>query len=109
MKKPDNKIERPKKHRIITEIISTEGPSDIRREISDHNKNITIVRAAKPPKVTQSQDSIDDKHGTHCLICTEEIKYHAIGSCNHSCCHICSLRLRALYKSNSCAYCKVKL
>jgi hypothetical protein len=42
-----------------------------------------------------------------CLICTEEIKIAAFGQCNHPICHLCCLRLRALYKSNQCPYCKV--
>jgi len=44
-----------------------------------------------------------------CFICTEPILFHAVGSCNHRVCHVCSLRLRALYKSRLCAYCKRNL
>ncbi|KAJ3122519.1 hypothetical protein HK098_002780 [Nowakowskiella sp. JEL0407] len=42
----------------------------------------------------------------HCIICTEPISIYAFGSCNHRQCHLCALRLRALYKSKSCSYCK---
>jgi hypothetical protein len=43
-----------------------------------------------------------------CLICCEAIKWVSIGECNHPICHICSLRLRALYKNNKCAICKTE-
>lgn len=42
-----------------------------------------------------------------CWICAETIKFYAISECNHRMCHICALRLRALYKKQECAFCKV--
>lgn len=42
-----------------------------------------------------------------CFICTENIVIFAVSDCNHRTCHLCSLRLRALYKTKNCAYCKV--
>jgi len=43
-----------------------------------------------------------------CIICTEDVKLYAVGVCNHPICHKCSLRLRVLYQSKECPYCKVK-
>ncbi|RKP26243.1 hypothetical protein SYNPS1DRAFT_14454 [Syncephalis pseudoplumigaleata] len=43
-----------------------------------------------------------------CFICTEPMKIVAVGECEHRICHVCSLRLRALYKNNHCAYCKTE-
>ncbi|KAJ3037011.1 hypothetical protein HDV00_002144 [Rhizophlyctis rosea] len=57
---------------------------------------------------TPSSDHDDDMEGT-CFICAEEIQFYAIGECNHRVCHLCSLRLRALYKQKTCAYCKTEL
>jgi E3 ubiquitin-protein ligase ZNF598 len=45
--------------------------------------------------------------GELCFICASTIEYLAIAPCNHQTCHICALRLRALYKKRDCAYCKV--
>lgn len=44
-----------------------------------------------------------------CYICAEPIKYYALGTCSHRTCHVCSLRLRALYKKRECTFCKVCL
>jgi hypothetical protein len=32
-----------------------------------------------------------------------------VSPCNHRTCHICALRLRALYKNKGCAHCRVCL
>ncbi|KAG9005735.1 hypothetical protein FRB94_001301 [Tulasnella sp. JGI-2019a] len=41
-----------------------------------------------------------------CWICAEKIKYFSISECNHTTCHVCALRLRALYKRQECTFCK---
>ncbi|KAI8873123.1 hypothetical protein GQ42DRAFT_109023, partial [Ramicandelaber brevisporus] len=43
-----------------------------------------------------------------CVICTEPLKIVAVPPCNHHMCYLCNLRLRSLYKSNECPYCKVE-
>ncbi|KAF9119723.1 hypothetical protein BGW39_011966 [Mortierella sp. 14UC] len=48
----------------------------------------------------------DDGAEHSCFICTENIVIFAVSDCNHRTCHLCSLRLRALYKTKNCAYCK---
>ncbi|KAF8872122.1 hypothetical protein CPB85DRAFT_1445160 [Mucidula mucida] len=41
-----------------------------------------------------------------CWICAEPVKYYSVSQCNHRTCHVCSLRLRALYKKLDCTFCK---
>ncbi|PFH48349.1 hypothetical protein AMATHDRAFT_196723 [Amanita thiersii Skay4041] len=41
-----------------------------------------------------------------CFICAEPIKYYSLSACNHRTCHVCALRLRALYKKTDCTFCK---
>lgn len=43
-----------------------------------------------------------------CWICAEPVKYYSVSSCNHRTCHVCALRLRALYKKLECTFCKVR-
>jgi E3 ubiquitin-protein ligase ZNF598 len=43
-----------------------------------------------------------------CWICAEPVKYYAVSECNHRTCHVCALRLRALYKKLDCTFCKVR-
>lgn len=41
-----------------------------------------------------------------CFICASPVVHNAVAPCNHRTCHICSLRLRALYKTKACAHCR---
>ncbi|KIW17400.1 hypothetical protein PV08_04594 [Exophiala spinifera] len=43
-----------------------------------------------------------------CFICASPIEHVSIAPCNHQTCHICSLRLRALYKTRACAHCRAE-
>lgn len=54
-----------------------------------------------PDDASQEQDL--------CWICAEPIKYYAVSECNHRTCHVCALRLRALYKKLDCTFCKVRI
>ncbi|KXS13605.1 hypothetical protein M427DRAFT_45557 [Gonapodya prolifera JEL478] len=66
---------------------------------------------AESPNGLNKEEELDDEGLTdsNCFICTEPITYYALGACNHRICHICSLRLRALYKIRECPYCKREL
>lgn len=52
-------------------------------------------------------DTSSEASGELCFICTEPIVTYAVGACDHRTCHLCALRLRALYETRNCAYCKV--
>ncbi|KAF2263642.1 hypothetical protein CC78DRAFT_436339, partial [Lojkania enalia] len=46
--------------------------------------------------------------GEVCFICASPVQHIAVAPCNHRTCHICSLRLRALYKTKTCAHCRTE-
>lgn len=41
-----------------------------------------------------------------CFICAEPVELYSVPPCNHRVCHICALRLRALWKKRECTFCK---
>ncbi|KAJ3981136.1 hypothetical protein F5890DRAFT_1575252 [Lentinula detonsa] len=47
-----------------------------------------------------------DTEGDVCWICAEPVRYYSLSACNHRTCHVCALRLRALYKKDVCTFCK---
>lgn len=51
----------------------------------------------------------EDEDAEVCFICASPVLHQALARCNHRTCHICSLRLRALYKTKACAHCRVGL
>ncbi|KAF9411205.1 hypothetical protein BGZ94_001410 [Podila epigama] len=62
--------------------------------------------AAAAPLDQNGGDDADEGEHHSCFICTENIVIFAVSDCNHRTCHLCSLRLRALYKTKNCAFCK---
>ncbi|KAL2186128.1 hypothetical protein L209DRAFT_710006 [Thermothelomyces heterothallicus CBS 203.75] len=65
--------------------------------------------AGKQPNFKIKNDTRDE--GTDgdvevCFICANPISHHSVAPCNHVTCHICSLRLRALYKNKDCPHCR---
>ncbi|KAH9958342.1 hypothetical protein BC827DRAFT_1345056 [Russula dissimulans] len=57
-----------------------------------------------PTKTDPQADAIQEQD--LCWICAEPVKYYAVSECNHRTCHVCALRLRALYKKPDCTFCK---
>ncbi len=59
--------------------------------------------------LTKAQDTKGEQEGEGelCFICASPVVYHSVAPCNHRTCHICALRLRALYKNTACAHCRV--
>ncbi|KAF9884638.1 hypothetical protein FE257_001391 [Aspergillus nanangensis] len=56
--------------------------------------------------VTPATDDADD--GEVCFICASNVEHTSVSPCNHRTCHICALRLRALYKNKACAHCRTE-
>ncbi|KAK4124373.1 hypothetical protein N657DRAFT_595215 [Parathielavia appendiculata] len=66
-------------------------------------------RASKPPSFkvkNDTQDEVADDDVEVCFICANPISHYSVSSCNHITCHICALRLRALYKNKECPHCR---
>ncbi|KAG9236261.1 hypothetical protein BJ875DRAFT_372504 [Amylocarpus encephaloides] len=67
----------------------------------------------KPTVVDEGQKLGDNKGGGEdeveaevCFICASDVVHNAVAPCNHRTCHICALRMRALYKTKDCAHCR---
>ncbi|KAI9574194.1 hypothetical protein HD554DRAFT_2165703 [Boletus coccyginus] len=70
----------------------------------------TSNEASKTPTVTANGTTNDeDTTAAVCWICAEPVKYYSLSACNHRTCHVCGLRLRALYKKLECTFCKASL
>jgi hypothetical protein len=61
----------------------------------------------KQPVLGEPAEELDEEEADVCFICASQIIHLALSPCNHRTCHICALRLRALYKSKACAHCRV--
>ncbi|KAI1819547.1 hypothetical protein F4861DRAFT_526662 [Xylaria intraflava] len=53
-----------------------------------------------------NNDGNEDVEAEVCFICASPVIHQAVAPCNHRTCHICALRMRALYKNKECAHCR---
>jgi hypothetical protein len=70
------------------------------------NETIKDAAGATAPQTGAQEDTSQELD--LCWICAEPVKYYAVSECNHRICHVCALRLRALYKKLDCTFCKVR-
>lgn len=63
------------------------------------------IPLAKPKLPSSDNEDVD---GEVCFICASPVQHTAVAPCNHRTCHICSIRMRALYKTKSCAHCRTE-
>ena len=79
--------------------------------LSEHGSRNAAAMALKArmlaaAEAAQNDDTKTDD-GNVCFICANPVAHQSIAPCNHSTCHICGLRMRALYKTKDCAHCRV--
>lgn len=70
------------------------------------DSNCTLVLGSKRNENGISAE--EEEEGDTCFICASNIDHISIAPCNHQTCHICALRLRALYKTRACAHCRTE-
>ncbi|KAL1975465.1 hypothetical protein VTN31DRAFT_3857 [Thermomyces dupontii] len=91
---------------------SRRGPADgaVSKEGEQGQTPGDTTETAKVEKgkqvATPATDAPDD--GDVCFICASKVEHIAVAPCNHRTCHICMLRLRALYKTKTCAHCRTE-
>lgn len=62
----------------------------------------------KLPKIDGETKDVDGEpvEAEVCFICASDVEHNAVAPCNHRTCHICALRMRALYKTKDCVHCR---
>lgn len=69
-------------------------------------ENTRALPVLNKPNLQQSDD--EDPDAEVCFICASPVQHIAVAPCNHRSCHICSIRMRALYKTKACAHCRTE-
>lgn len=57
---------------------------------------------------SQNKPAVSDDESEVCLICANKVQYASILPCNHTVCHMCSFRQRALYDRKACLVCRTE-
>ncbi|KAI6098396.1 hypothetical protein EDD16DRAFT_1663186 [Pisolithus croceorrhizus] len=79
------------------------------KPVATSNATMAETTSSKSTEATKHMHEASDvavSEATICFICAEPVKYYSVSACNHRTCHICALRLRALYKKFDCTFCK---
>ena len=87
---------------------ATDSTPDSNAQTTDGVK-IDADSAAVADVSSSQTEALEDDGQDLCWICAEPVKYYAVSECNHRTCHVCALRLRALYKKLDCTFCKVRI
>jgi hypothetical protein len=77
-----------------------------------HSQEEVGASPSPPTEASADAGAGTEEGGTEevvCWICAEPVKYYSVSACNHRTCHVCALRLRALYKRLDCTFCKVRV
>lgn len=69
-------------------------------------KSQSMIDNAGKAKLREEEEDVE---GEVCFICASPVEHTSVAPCNHRTCHICALRMRALYKTRDCAHCRVWL
>ena len=59
------------------------------------------------PEAASNAAEEEDSDVEVCFICAGPVVHNSVSPCNHRTCHICALRMRALYKNRACMHCRV--
>jgi hypothetical protein len=89
-------------------------PAPTSTAASGEHPNDEVSLAVGAASLTIGAANADDEavgatstEGDICWLCAEPVKYYSVSECNHRTCHVCAVRLRALYKKMECTFCKV--
>lgn len=86
---------------------STLTPADLATRFAQKATVSEVPAAASPGTLEAKGDEEEDVDAEVCFICASPVVHNAVAPCNHRTCHICALRMRALYKTKDCAHCRV--
>ncbi|KAF4547749.1 E3 ubiquitin-protein ligase hel2-like protein [Elsinoe fawcettii] len=79
---------------------------------NDHYNGPAPISVAKGPAFgldgTNDTPADGEVEAEVCFICASPVVHNSVAPCNHRTCHICALRLRALYKTKACAHCRTE-
>lgn len=76
-------------------------------QVEGEAKNKPVKRWEAAVRAQKEGGDEDADDGEVCFICASNVAHTSVSPCNHRTCHICALRLRALYKAKTCAHCRV--
>ena len=90
--------------RVSQQSSNTSSQRRLQRQTLGHSNLVENASETEGPRQEKEHSDVE-----LCFICGNSMKerYYSLAPCNNAFCHNCSLRLRSLYKSTNCPFCKV--
>ncbi|KAH9814746.1 hypothetical protein DFH28DRAFT_971037 [Melampsora americana] len=60
-------------------------------------------------KIADTPGEVEPDEAEICFICAQPVQYYVLGVCSHRTCHVCAIKMRALYNKRECTFCKTDL
>lgn len=83
---------------------SYRNKSSEKQEVQKDVKPPESMHGKLPSKTAIETPEIENES---CIICASDIIHESFGPCNHRTCHVCSVRMRVLFKDKTCTLCRV--
>ena len=84
------------------------GGGSFGNRLTKDAENVEGDRSGKQREEGGQTGTEEDVEAEVCFICASPVVHNSVAPCNHRTCHICALRLRALYKTRACAHCRTE-
>ena len=84
-------------------------PARFGQASAPNDQKAQIQQALAPVQSSGTASNENEVEAEVCFICASPVVHNSVAPCNHRTCHICALRMRALYKTKDCAHCRVSL
>ncbi|RKF62874.1 E3 ubiquitin-protein ligase hel2 [Erysiphe neolycopersici] len=82
---------------------SSWNKSTEKNEIQKDVKTPELMHGKLPLRTAVEPPEIENES---CIICASDIIHESFGPCNHRTCHVCSVRMRVLFKDKTCTLCR---
>lgn len=82
--------------------------SDLSARFAKQNTETQADSTLEPTAEANREGTEDEVEAEVCFICASPVVHNSVAPCNHRTCHICALRMRALYKTKDCAHCRTE-
>ena len=88
---------------------NTMTAADLSRQFASPQNNTAVTPGIEAGEMKIRKVSVagSEVETEVCFICASPVVHNSLAPCNHRTCHICALRMRALYKTKDCAHCRV--
>ncbi|EGG08848.1 uncharacterized protein MELLADRAFT_77286 [Melampsora larici-populina 98AG31] len=102
--KPPSTVQAP-----VTQPHEIHKPSIKSDPVNSTNGLEIDLKSKGKSKIVDTPAEVEPDEAEICFICAQPVQHYALGVCSHRTCHVCAIKMRALYNKRECTFCKTDL